>query len=102
MENGGCVIDPVNLNGPSDLGCKTWDWDNQICLECSQRWRFNAQGVCTPLDDNCKAFNDQGVCTECFRGYIIENDACVLDPKNINGPSDLGCKTWDWDNQICL
>ena len=67
--NGICVFSTSNTAAPSDLGCKTWDWDNQICLECSFRWRFNSEGVCVALDDNCEQFDDNGVCVQCYRGY---------------------------------
>lgn len=36
--NGACVL--VDAGYPIDLGCKTWDWERQKCLECSSRWVF--------------------------------------------------------------
>ena len=98
MEGAACVRDEIV--GPSDLGCKTWDWDNQECLQCSARWVFNADGVCVPVDDFCATHDESGACVTCYKGYHLEGAACVRD--EIVGPSDLGCKTWDWDNQICL
>ena len=74
IEGAACVRDEVV--GPSDLGCKTWDWDNQVCLECSQRWVFNADGVCVPVDDFCAAHDESGACTECYIGYLLTEGVC--------------------------
>ena len=96
--NGNCQLS--QQTGPTDLGCKTWDWDNQRCLECSQRWVFGSNGVCVPVSDTCATFSSNGVCTACYKGYQLINGNCQLSQQN--GPSDLGCRTWDWDNQRCL
>ena len=101
LEEGQCVWDEMNDQGPSDLGCKTWDWDNQVCLECSARWVMTASG-CVPVSDHCAAHDDSGACSSCYKGYVLEEGQCVWDEMNDQGPSDLGCKTWDWDNQVCL
>ena len=39
LNKGVCVL--AKNNEPNDIGCKVWDWDNQKCLQCSQRWFFN-------------------------------------------------------------
>ena len=101
MTDGACVFSPSNEQAPTDLGCKTWDWNNQICLECSQWWVM-VDGNCVPVSDHCAAHDDNGDCTECFDGYDLTDGACVFSPSNEQGPTDLGCKTWDWKNQICL
>ena len=50
-----------------------------------------------------KRFHDEsGDCTRCYKGYDLIEGACVFSDFNNQGPSDLGCKTWDWDNQVCL
>ena len=98
LEDGFCIEDQVIQ--PSDLGCKNWDWDNQVCLECSARWTFNADGICLPVDDFCSEHDDGGACTVCYRGYHLEDGFCIED--QVIQPSDLGCKNWDWDNQVCL
>ena len=28
---GGCVIDPIDLNPPVDMGCRKWNWGLQVC-----------------------------------------------------------------------
>ena len=50
-----------------------WDWDAQKCLQCSQRWVFNSQGVCCPVDDYCKEWDRDGSCVACYKGYDLEN-----------------------------
>ena len=96
--NGACVV--ADLHGPTDLGCKRWDWDNQVCLECSARWVKGANGVCVPVSDVCATWGADGICTACYKGYNLSNGVCVL--ADLHGPTDLGCKRWDWDNQKCL
>jgi hypothetical protein len=39
LNKGVCVL--AKNTEPNDIGCKVWDWDNQKCLQCSQRWSFN-------------------------------------------------------------
>ena len=95
--DGECVADAIRR--PSDLGCKTWDWDNDVCLECSFRFVFQ-DGVCVPVSDHCAEHDEAGACVACYKGYSVVDGECVADA--IEGPSDLGCKTWDWDNRICL
>ena len=56
-----CVID-TRVQIVQDLLCAEWDWDNQVCLKCAQRARLNANGICAPLDDLCRTFNNAGVC----------------------------------------
>jgi hypothetical protein len=97
-QNGQCVLAPQN--GPNDLGCAQWDWNNQICLRCSKGWVFNSNNVCQVVSNQCKAFDNSGRCTDCYKGYNLQNGQCVLAPQN--GPSDVGCAQWDWNNQVCL
>jgi len=104
LNSGACVLS--EQVGGNDAGCKKWDWDNQKCLECSARWYFNANGVCTPVNDYCSAWDNYGVCTACYKGYDLKDGACVLADSGAQtgpaGPTDLGCKKWDWNNQKCL
>ena len=77
LRNGNCVFSSFNNAKPSDSGCGKWDWDNQVCLECSKGWVFNANKVCTPVSDQCKTWDSAGLCTSCFSGYIISDNKCV-------------------------
>ena len=90
LKDGECVWDEFNDQGPSDLGCKTWDWDNQVCLECSARWVMTDAG-CIPVDDHCAEHDDSGACTQCFKGYLLSGGQCVLSNpicKQIDGNGD--------------
>ena len=74
MNNGACVL--ADVRPPTDAGCKVWDWDNQKCLECSARWVFSA-GVCVPVDNLCKTWDNKGVCVSCYSGYEVQEGKCV-------------------------
>ena len=95
---GQCIVSPIAQ--PTDLGCKIWDWNKQVCLECSARWTFNSKGVCVPVSDNCNQWDASGACTACYKGYELVKGQCVQSA--VQQPTDLGCKTWDWDRQVCL
>ena len=100
--DGECVYSPENTANPADLGCATWDWDNQVCLKCAKRWAFNADRVCVPVSDQCKSHNDDGSCASCYKGYDLKDGQCIYSLSNEAKPADQGCATWDWDNQVCL
>ena len=85
---------------PSDVGCGTWDWKNQVCLKCSENWVFNSNRVCVPVSDHCASHAEDGACTSCFEGYILSNGLCNL--AAVEKVSDVGCGTWDWANRKCL
>lgn len=97
LVGGQCVLAPVQ--GPSDPGCGLWDWNGQKCLQCSNNWVFNTNGVCTPVSNQCKTFDLSGRCVSCYNGYNLVGGQCVLAP--VQSPSDLGCGTWNWANQKC-
>lgn len=46
------VCTRVEQLGPKDQGCKRWDWDNQVCLECSNRFVFK-NGNCIAVNQSC-------------------------------------------------
>ena len=96
---GACVVSTRNSE-PSDVGCGTWDWKNQRCLECSNNFVFNNFGVCVPVSDQCKTFDRSGACVSCYEGYNLNNGACHLAP--IEKVSDVGCGTWDWAKRKCI
>lgn len=102
LVNGTCVFSSSNTAKPSDLGCGNWDWNNQICISCSKGFTFNAKKVCVAVSDQCKAYNADGQCNSCFKGYDLINGSCIFSASNNAKPSDLGCGSWDWDNNKCL
>ena len=100
LNQGACELAPGVE--PSDLGCKLWDWASQVCISCSTNWVFNQNGVCIPVSSQCRTFSELGQCTSCYQGYDLANGACIVSASNTARPSDIGCKTWDWNNQVCL
>ena len=77
LVNGACVSSPRNNAQPADLGCARWDWDNQVCLECSKGWTANSDKKCTPVNDQCSSWNTKGSCLSCFPGYIVSGTTCT-------------------------
>lgn len=100
LQNGQCNLAPEVK--PSDIGCKIWDWPNQVCLSCSANFAFNQNNACVPVSDQCKEHDAQGLCTSCYFGYDLQAGSCILSPSNNRRPSDLGCADWDWNNDKCL
>ena len=101
--NGTCNLSAPNNAKTSNSGCGNWDWTNKVCLSCSKGFVFNADQLCVSTSDQCKTFDSQtGACTSCFKGYDLNNNGCSLSASNNAIPSQIGCSTWDWDNQICL
>lgn len=80
MVDGECVL--RDLVNPENIGCKRWEGD--ACQECSFRYYFNQNRVCTPVDDFCSTWvNSNGVCTLCYPGYTLNvNRNCVIDESN--------------------
>ena len=70
-------MSPLNNIEPTDPGCQIWDWNENICLECSNRWYFDEEGTCQQVDDLCKDSNYKGECTECYLGYELKDGICV-------------------------
>lgn len=102
LNQGQCLFSSSNSAKPSDLGCATWDWNNQLCLKCSNGWTFNDKKICVAVSDQCKTHDDKGNCLTCYQGYDLLNGQCLFSNSNNAHPSDLGCGTWDWNNQVCL
>ncbi len=102
LKDGKCVSSSFNTAKPSDLGCAKWDWDNQVCIECSNNWVFSTTGVCVPINDQCKTSDPSGACASCFKGYDLTEGKCIFSSFNNAKPSDSGCSKWDWDNQVCI
>jgi len=95
LVNGVCEFSSFNNAKPSDLGCSKWDWANQVCLECSKDWTFNAEGACVPVSDQCKSHNTNGLCTSCYSGYDLIDGTCIFASFNNAKPSDSGCGKWE-------
>lgn len=98
LVNGTCVLTTnvqvsSSLSSSFDLGCNTWDWKNQKCLKCSNRWVFNNNGVCVPVSDQCNTFDSKGNCVTCYLGYNLVSGNCVL--PSLQNVAEAGCSDWD-------
>ena len=102
LVKGSCVFSPANTAAPADLGCGSWDWNNQKCLACSNRWAFNSDNICVPVSDQCASNDKSGNCVTCYKGYDLQDGKCLFSLSNNEKPADAGCGTWDWDNKVCL
>lgn len=76
-------MDPNEVPPSQDNLCKTWDWENKICLECAQRAYFDENGVCAPVSNHCQTWDQiDGLCLTCYEGYDLEEGKCVWSPEN--------------------
>lgn len=84
----------VELN--NYFGCKVWSGDS--CLQCSERYYFNKNGVCCEVQGTCQQFNqEQGICEKCFEGYTVVDGKCSQVDKTAS--SNIGCALWE--SNVC-
>ena len=93
--DGICV--KIDIANSVNRGCRKFE--NNVCVECSRRFFFNADNICTPINDNCEKWTESGVCENCYRGYLLENGDCVLDTSRPE-IEDLLCA--EFQEGICL
>ena len=67
-----------DLGSPENKGCRIWE--NNECIECSARWHFDDDRICQQVSDNCRTWDNGGKCLTCYRGFIISDENCVVDP----------------------
>lgn len=110
-----------------NLGCKTFAATSMKCLECSNRFFMDADGICQPVSSSCASFNyTAGQCVACYDGFLLLETACVpnLSPIDTNCanmtkgvcyqcshnyflkngsclPVDPLCKTFDYVQLVC-
>jgi hypothetical protein len=93
------VRDPNQFSPGNDSLCASWK--DRVCLKCAPRAYFDSNGVCREVNKNCNTWDAfDGFCLTCYKGYEIKNGNCIL--SDVTGPTDNGCKRWDWDNKKCL
>jgi hypothetical protein len=93
--NATCVLEsaPLTSNIHSNPLCAYWN--SSVCISCANRAYFNAEGICTAVNDNCNTWDRlNGGCLTCFNGYDLNNGSCVFSPSNTASPTDSGCYTW--------
>jgi hypothetical protein len=85
----------VSKQNVTDIGCSSWDWNKQICLQCAKGWYQNSDKKCTRVSDLCKEVSNNGECTSCYTGYDLNKGICQISISNCANPSDQGCKKWN-------
>ena len=87
LVQGQCLISDNAKTRPADPGCKIWDWDQQVCTQCSYRWVFLPNATCKQVSDLCDTYSGNGSCLTCYKGYALskagncevsENDYCLF------------------------
>lgn len=80
----------------TNFGCRSLSSDGVTCLECSQRFFKDSQGICQPVSSSCKTYdNVTGACTSCYSGYLLIDVICFKNPK----PQDPNCA--NLTNGVC-
>lgn len=50
------------------------------------------------MNDQCSTWNTNGNCLSCYGGYVLDNFACVVDPKPFRGETNVLCSLWEGKN----
>lgn len=49
------------------------------CLSCSSGYYLSiSNNTCTQLNPLCKSSDNNGYCTECYPGYIVSSNTCIV------------------------
>lgn len=77
------------VNNP---GCRVRDSSNK-CLECSFRFYIDNQGLCQPVNPQCRTFNSiSGACQSCYAGFTLVENTCLLSTAvGLSQVSDVNC-----------
>lgn len=66
-------------------GCRQFDSSGK-CVACSNRFYKNKEGICQPVNNNCKTFDpSNGACTSCYDGFSVVENVCLPKPDDIAG-----------------
>ncbi len=77
LSQGACVLSDNSQN--QDPNCARYDQDQSKCLQCSNRYYFNQNGICTAVSPQCQTWsNATGLCTSCYQGYTLANGVCSI------------------------
>ena len=66
----------------TDPNCHQWNLQEDKCDQCSWRYFFNEDGICSQIDDTCRTWSDRGDCLTCYQGYVVNSEnkrECILD-----------------------
>jgi hypothetical protein len=84
-----------------------YEFNDTLCVQCSQGYIFDQEGHCKATDPLCKAYDSQGLCLSCYNGFTLSNKSCViiietLDPYcyELNGSICVKCsRGYRFDSQ---
>lgn len=65
-------------------------------MNCSTSYYFNAQGICTQVNSNCRSNDNLGNCLSCYVGYTLANGNCTISEQW----SDSHCARFE--NNACV
>jgi len=75
-----------------DVNCA--QFNNNLCVKCSNNYYLNAQLVCTQNNPLCKTSSNTGTCLTCYPGYVIQGQTCVIS-NTLTSNADPNCKSTD-------
>jgi hypothetical protein len=92
LVQGKCEVDKSYT--VSDPFCA--EFQNSICMKCSNGYYFEKDGKCTAADPLCATFDQMnGHCLSCFVGYQVQSGLCVPKPEDARDPN---CASFNSDN----
>lgn len=101
LSNGQCYTNNLIPISTVDSNCALWHGNK--CLKCSERSYFGPIGICIPVSNYCKTWNDyDGACLSCFKGYNLVNKACILPPHDNQMYIEKGCRKWNHNTESCI
>lgn len=86
------IVNGTCQRAAQDSGCSTWK--GNTCIQCSQRWYFNAAGVCNQVSDTCASWSSNGDCLNCYGGFVLKDGKCTPDANPFDGSANPLCATW--------
>lgn len=100
--NGSCLQSDVTT--PAFVGCAQWA-PNNVCTKCSVKYYFGANNTCIQVNDYCRLWDTTtGACTDCYLGYVVANNTCVLNPAGQPLAPNVAANPLchQWNGTVCL
>ena len=84
--SGGAIV--LDSKPRKDPNCVSYT--GGVCDACSNRYYFDSNRVCVPVNPSCKDFNPlNGACITCYAGYAISGSTCIVSRRQ-----DPNCRTY--------
>lgn len=86
------------VSAASNLAVGCSQFNNSICIKCSNGYYFDVNKVCTLADTLCRSFDQSnGDCLSCYSGFNLANGRC-----NVDNSSNLNPYCQVFVNSTCL